>query len=152
MNCRTARFALTMDRGFTLVELMVVVAIVAILASVAIPAYSNYVDRAKQSEAVAALMRVKMDQESYWADNNCYAQTVGLLSSFGNTNAVTDYVTKSGYNVSIVSADSTHFAAVATRSFGSLTDKLHVSDTVQRPVVDTPNTFKWSLFSWVFGS
>lgn len=151
MKRRPQRIPLTLDRGFTLVELMVVVAIVAILAAVAIPAYSNYIDRAKQGEAIAALMRVKMDQESFWADNNRYAQTVGCLVSFGNDCSETSYVTKSSYQISMVFANTDHFQAEATREFGSLTDQLHVSDTVQRPVVDTPDTFKWSLFSWVFG-
>lgn len=142
---------MTKDRGFTLVELMVVVAIVAILAAVAIPAYSNYIDRAKQGEAVEALMRVKMDQESYWADNNRYANTVGCLASFGNDCADTDYVTKSGYKVAMVFANTNDFQAAASRKVGSQTDWLHVSDTVQRPVVDTPDALKWSLFSWLFG-
>ncbi|QUE31760.1 prepilin-type N-terminal cleavage/methylation domain-containing protein [Francisella philomiragia] len=42
-------------KGFSLVELMVVIAIIAILAAVAIPAYSNYVTRAKLTEALANL-------------------------------------------------------------------------------------------------
>lgn len=151
MNRLSNRFALRMDRGFTLVELMVVVGIVAILAAVAIPAYSNYIDRAKQGEAVEALMRIKMDQESYWADNNRYAQTTGCLLSFGNDCSAATYTTKSGYSVSMVFANTTHFQAAADRNINNTTDKLHVSDTVQRPVVDTPNALKWSLFSWIFG-
>jgi type IV pilus assembly protein PilE len=59
--------------GFTLIEVMIVVAILAILAGVAVPAYSNYVTRSKLSEAIANLsdMRVKMEQ--YFLDNRTYA-------------------------------------------------------------------------------
>jgi type IV pilus assembly protein PilE len=59
-------------KGFTLIEVMVVVAIVAILSAIAVPGYNNYVMRSKISEAVANLsdMRVKMEQ--YFLDNRTY--------------------------------------------------------------------------------
>ena len=52
------------SRGFTLIELMITVAIIAILAAVAIPSYGEYVRRGRVTEAVRALsgMRVKMEQ------------------------------------------------------------------------------------------
>lgn len=49
--------------GFTLIELMIVVAIVAILAAIALPAYQNYTKKAKYSELVTALSAVKIDTE-----------------------------------------------------------------------------------------
>jgi type IV pilus assembly protein PilE len=60
-------------KGFTLIEIMVTVAIVAILAAIAMPAYTDYVTRSKISEAVANLsdMRVKMEQ--FFLDNRTYA-------------------------------------------------------------------------------
>lgn len=60
-------------RGFTLIELMITVAIIAILASVALPSYSDYVTRGKIAEATSTLadMRVKMEQ--YFQDNRTYA-------------------------------------------------------------------------------
>ena len=61
------------SRGFTLIELMIAVAIVAILAAIAIPSYTEYVRRGRVTEAFAALsgMRVKMEQ--YFQDNRTYA-------------------------------------------------------------------------------
>jgi type IV pilus assembly protein PilE len=60
------------NKGFTLVELMITVAIVAIVASFAIPAYGDYVKRSKISEAISGLsdMRVKMEQ--YYQDARSY--------------------------------------------------------------------------------
>ena len=49
--------------GFTLIELMIVVAIVAILAAIALPAYKSYTDRARFSSAVAAVGAVKTEAE-----------------------------------------------------------------------------------------
>ena len=61
------------SRGFTLIELMIVIGIVAILAAIAIPSYTDYVRRGRITEAVSTLsgMRVKMEQ--YFQDNRSYA-------------------------------------------------------------------------------
>jgi len=64
--------------GFTLIELMITVAVVAILAAIAIPSYSQYVLRANVTEAVAGLsdMRVKMEQ--YFQDQRNYSGGGGI--------------------------------------------------------------------------
>lgn len=59
-------------RGFTLVELMIVVAIIGVLASVAIPSYLNYQLTAKRSEAYANLASLGKAQKAYFAEFNDY--------------------------------------------------------------------------------
>ena len=58
--------------GFTLIELMMVVAIIGILAAVAIPAFGSYMKRSKTSEAVAFLGEIKQRQEAYRAEFGVY--------------------------------------------------------------------------------
>lgn len=59
--------------GFSLIELMIVVAIVGILAAVAIPVFSSYINRAKVSEAVNFVGIIKLRQEAYRAEFGQYA-------------------------------------------------------------------------------
>ena len=56
----------TMQKGFTLIELMIVVAIIGILAAIAIPAYTDYTARAKITEAVGALASAKTSVSEYY--------------------------------------------------------------------------------------
>jgi len=62
-----------MQKGFTLVELMIVVAIIGILASVAMPAYNGYVLRSKLTEAITELAAMRVKLEQYYQDNRTYA-------------------------------------------------------------------------------
>lgn len=67
------------SKGFTLIELMIVVAIVAIIAAIAIPAYNDQVRKSRRSEAVAVLGEMRLKQESYRANNPTY----GTLAQIG---------------------------------------------------------------------
>lgn len=63
--------------GFTLIELMVVVAIVAILSAIAIPSYTDYVTRGKLTEAHNGLSAYRVSMEQYYQDNRTYVAAAG---------------------------------------------------------------------------
>jgi type IV pilus assembly protein PilE len=141
------------ENGFTLVELMVVTSIVAILAAVATPAYINHQNRAKQTEAVEAVLRAKMDQEVFWADHNRYASTIGCLYSFGNSCGRTAYLTSastaSGYVVTIVGASTIRAQRTVPSSGATDTVTITLADD-SRPVITNPAALHFSLFEWIF--
>lgn len=60
------------QKGFTLVELMIVVAIIGILAGVAIPAYNDYVTRGKLVEGTSAISDARVKMEQFFQDNRTY--------------------------------------------------------------------------------
>jgi type IV pilus assembly protein PilE len=60
------------NRGFTLIEVMIVVVVVAILTSIAVPSYTQHVRRAAVEEATAALSSARITFEQYFLDNRTY--------------------------------------------------------------------------------
>jgi type IV pilus assembly protein PilE len=65
------------QRGFTLIEVMVVVAIIAILASVAFPSYQAYIIRANRSAAQQLMLKIGSREEQYRLDAKVYTATIG---------------------------------------------------------------------------
>lgn len=72
--------ALKGQNGFTLIELMIVVAIIGILAAIAIPNFKNYSKRARQSEAKQELGNIRTLQEVYRSENGVYGSTAAAVN------------------------------------------------------------------------
>ncbi len=66
-------------KGFTLIELMITVAIVGIIASIAVPNYFEYVKRTARTEAITALLDAANKQEQYFVDNREYTEELADL-------------------------------------------------------------------------
>lgn len=64
------------SQGFTLIELMVVIAIIAFLSMISIPRLTAYLAKAKRSEAYINLSSLAMAQKAYWAEHGTYAQSL----------------------------------------------------------------------------
>jgi prepilin-type N-terminal cleavage/methylation domain-containing protein len=68
--------------GFSLLEMMIAVAIVSVLAAVAVPGYFNHMMRSRQTAVVGELMAIKGSQERYFAENGRYAGRMNLLDKY----------------------------------------------------------------------
>lgn len=89
-----------MQGGFTLIELMIVVAIIAILAAIALPAYSDYTKKAKVSEVILAASALRTAVSEYAAGNN----TLPASSWTGFEAQTSAYVSAVAWNGSQVTA------------------------------------------------
>lgn len=71
------------QKGFTLIELMIVVVIVGILATIAYPAYQRYVRESRRADAQAYMMELALREERHRASNNAYADhgTLGVTDT-----------------------------------------------------------------------
>ncbi len=77
------------NKGFTIIELMIAVAIIGILAAIAVPAYSNYTNRAKVSEALGLADSAKTAVSEYYQSNGALPSNnaaAGLATSITGTN------------------------------------------------------------------
>ncbi|MDO6563627.1 type IV pilin protein [Amphritea sp. 1_MG-2023] len=85
---------MTKSKGFTLIELMIVVAVIGILLSIAYPSFMEQVRQSRRSDGYAALMQAAAMEERYFTVNNSYSST---LSDIGGASSPEGY-----YTVSVV--------------------------------------------------
>jgi len=109
------KFTKKKESGFTLIELMIVIAIIGILAAIAIPQFSAYRQRSYNSSANADLRNAATAQEAYYVDHMTYTT--------GETDLVGTYglFTSKGVVFDIISANATQYSMTAYHTSGNRT-------------------------------
>jgi type IV pilus assembly protein PilE len=88
--------------GFTLIELMIVVAAVAILAAVAVPSYQDYVRRGRRADAQSFLQEVAARQQHFMVDRRAYSASVIDAPSAGGLGLSAPTAVSPFYNINLV--------------------------------------------------
>ena len=126
----------SVQRGFTLVEVMITVAIIAILASIALPAYQNSVLKAGRSDGKASLLSMSQFMERYFTTNSAY----------NNTACTGTFPTASGegkYTLSLTTITANTFTITATpvgSQVSDICDDLSITNTGARGFTGSSGT------------
>lgn len=109
------RVALRPDpRGFTLIEAMVVVAIVAIIASIALPSYQQSVRKSRRADAVLALQQIQVEQEKLRAECTSYAGNLTGTRACGTLGYPKATSPDDFYSLTLSNQSATGYTATAT--------------------------------------
>jgi len=105
----------TKHNGFTLVEIMVVVAILGIIAVIAIPSYNETVRKGRRADAKVTLLKISQNLERCFSENNSYQAASGC-TNFNNTNS------EEGFYTITTAQNATTFTLTATATGGQASD------------------------------
>ena len=103
------------EKGFTLIELMIVIAIIGILAAIAIPQFAAYRTRSYNSAAQSDLRNAATAQEAYYIDANTYTTQVSKLTGPGG------FSQSARVDLEITNANTNSYTMTANHSAGNIT-------------------------------
>jgi len=99
------------SKGFTLIELMIVIAIIGILVAIAVPQFNAYRLRGYNIRAMANVKDASIAQEAYYADHRTYTSDLATLTAYG-------FRQTQGVTVQVPSKDDTSYSIVASHGSG----------------------------------
>jgi type IV pilus assembly protein PilE len=102
-----------MNNGFTLIELIIVLAITCILATLAYPSYQDYLTRARRSEGQTALLDLASRMEEYYAKNDTY-HTATIAAKSTNDVLSRQTTQENHYNLAIIQSSTNTYTLLAT--------------------------------------
>lgn len=110
------------SRGFTLIELMITVVVIAVLTGIAVASYANQVNKSRRADAKTALLDLAARQERFYTTNNSYTNVAANLGYTALPASVPGGTAAATYTLSVTAATATSFTASATRSGAQATD------------------------------
>ena len=120
-------------RGFTLLEVMIVVAIVATLAAIALPSYATYVKRSRILDAVTRLSDARSRLEDYFLDERAYVNASGACGVAPSSSATDAFVVQCEATATTFTVTASGIAAKGMGSFVYAIDQSGTKSTVSVP-------------------
>ena len=132
----------TAQQGFTLIELMIVVAIIGILAAIAIPAYQDYTIRAQVSEGLSLASGAKSSISEYYQHHGGWPTGNSTAGISASTDIVGNYVTQVA-----ISENSTSGVSIVTVTYGRDANENIVQKTLTLSPTSNTGSISWTCAS-----
>ena len=111
------------SRGFTLIELMITMVLVAVVTVIAIASYTHQVTKSRRADAKTALLDLAAREERYFTSNNTYTNVAANLGYTALPASIPGGAGAATYSVNVTAANATSFSAQATRAAVQATDE-----------------------------